>query len=92
MYSFKNSNKFKKDLKKINKDANFNIKELKCTLDLLVNSSPLDKKYQSHKLHGEFNHCYECHITPDILLIYGIDRQNLIIYLLRIGSHSELFG
>lgn len=92
MYSLKYSKKSKKELKKINKNANFNIKELEYILDLLINSSPLDKKCQSHKLHGEFNNCYECHIKSNLLLIYKIDGQNLIIYILRIGSHSELFG
>jgi len=92
MYSLKHSKKFKKELKKINKNANFNIKELEYILNLLTNNRPLNKKYQNHKLHGEFNNCYECHIKSDLLLIYDIDQQNLIIHLLRIGSHSELFG
>jgi len=91
MYSLKYSKKFKKDLKKIARD-NFNIKELENTLNLLIANKPLNKKYQNHKLHGEFRNCFECHIRPNILLIYEIDDYQKIIYLLRIGSHSELFG
>ncbi|MCK4554141.1 type II toxin-antitoxin system YafQ family toxin [Candidatus Parcubacteria bacterium] len=92
MRSLKYSKKFKKELKKINKNANFNIKKLEYIFDLLINGKPLEKKYQDHKLHGEFNNCYECHIKSNLLLIYKIDERNLIIYLLRIGPHSELFG
>ena len=83
MYSLKYSKKFKKDLKKINKSANSDIKDLEYTLDLLINNRPLGKKYKNHKLRGEFNNCYECHIKSNLLLIYKIDKRNLIIYLLR---------
>lgn len=83
MHSLKYSKKFKKDLKKINKSANSDIKDLEYTLDLLINNMPLGKKYKNHKLRGEFNNCYECHIKSNLLLIYKIDKRNLIIYLLR---------
>jgi len=35
--------------------------------------------------------CRECHITPDWLLIYEVDGDELILYLTRTGSHSDLF-
>lgn len=33
----------------------------------------------------------ECHLKPDVLLIYWVDEANKLLYLERIGSHSELF-
>lgn len=88
MYNVKYSNKFKKDIKKINCQL---IKKLQKIIDLLIDGEQLDKKQLNHKLRGEFKNCYECHINPDILLIYKIKKQELLILLLRVGSHSELF-
>lgn len=94
MYNFKYSAKFKKDLKKIYYHGSFDPQELEYIINLLTNNRNLENKYnkyKNHKLKGEFKNCYECHIKPDVLLIYQIDKINAVIYLLRIGSHSELF-
>ena len=88
MYSIKYSSKFKKDLKKIDKQS---IKKLQKVIDLIIAGKELDGKYQKHKLKGEFKNCYECHLSPDVLLIYKLKKQELLILLLRLGSHSELF-
>jgi len=45
----------------------------------------------NHRLAGEFKECFECHIKPDVLLIYKIEKSEIIILLLRIGSQAELF-
>ncbi|MCG2700570.1 MAG: type II toxin-antitoxin system YafQ family toxin [Candidatus Falkowbacteria bacterium] len=91
MYSLKYSKRFKKELKKIAKQDKSAINELKKVLGLLILDRQLDKKYKNHCLKGEFKNCFECHIKPDVLLIYKIEKQELIILLLRIGSHSDLF-
>ncbi|MFH1677464.1 MAG: type II toxin-antitoxin system YafQ family toxin [Patescibacteria group bacterium] len=91
MYNLKYSAKFKKDLKKISRNNNLNLLELECIIDLLADNKNLKIKYQNHKLKGEFKNCYECHIKPDVLLIYEIDKKNSVIYFLRLGSHSKLF-
>lgn len=91
MYSLKYSKRFKKDLKQCLKRPGFILKDLQIMLDKLIKNKPLEEKYQNHKLIGEFKECFECHIKPDLLLIYQIDQENKYIYLLRIGSHSDLF-
>ncbi|MBU4375568.1 type II toxin-antitoxin system YafQ family toxin [Patescibacteria group bacterium] len=91
MYSLKYSKVFKKDLKKIAKQDKSAINELKKVLGLLILDKQLDQKYKNHCLKGEFKKCFECHIKSDVLLIYKIEKQELIILLLRIGSHSNLF-
>ena len=48
------------------------------------------KKYCDHDLKHDWNGFRECHILPDLLLIYK--QKDDIIHLVRIGSHSELFG
>lgn len=90
MYNLKTSKRFRKDLKffKNNEDV---ILSLKCVLDILIAGKSLDSKNNIHQLNGEFKGCYECHIKPDVLLIYKKENKELLILLLRIGSHSDLF-
>ena len=42
-------------------------------------------------LTGDFADCRECHITPDWLLVYQTDSRELVLYMIRTGSHSDLF-
>ncbi|MGB7554340.1 MAG: type II toxin-antitoxin system YafQ family toxin [Candidatus Korobacteraceae bacterium] len=58
---------------------------------LLANDRPLHEKYRDHGLGGNWKNHRECHLKPDLLLIYKRpDRQTL--RLVRMGSHSELFA
>ncbi|MDO7253952.1 type II toxin-antitoxin system YafQ family toxin, partial [Helicobacter cappadocius] len=50
-----------------------------------------ESKYKDHKLKGEYKDFRECHIKPDLLLIYKIDKEVLILACIAIGSHSDLF-
>lgn len=90
MYRIRPSAKFQKDLKRIQKRG-YDITLLKDVLNLLVNGKILPIKYKDHNLSGNFKGCRECHITPDWLLIYEISDDELILYLTRTGSHSDLF-
>jgi addiction module toxin, relE/stbE family len=90
MYKIRPSAKFQKDLKRIQKRG-YDITLLKDVLNLLVNGKVLPIKYKDHNLSGNFKGCRECHITPDWLLIYEIAENELILYLTRTGTHSDLF-
>ena len=57
----------------------------------LAVGEPLPQKNRDHALIGNYAGCRECHITPDWLLIYEIDHEELILYLTRTGTHSDLF-
>ena len=57
----------------------------------IANAVPLPEKNKDHELSGNFKGCRECHIQPDWLLIYEINNNELILYLTRTGSHSDLF-
>ena len=48
-------------------------------------------KVDHHQLVGDYGGCRECHIAPDWLLVYEIDGTELILYLTRTGTHSDLF-
>lgn len=79
---------FKSDFKKLSSDDK---DRLKTVLQALANNEPLDAKYKNHILIGNYNGCSECHIKPDLLLIYKIDIELNEIQLVRVGSHVQLF-
>ncbi|MBR1504263.1 MAG: type II toxin-antitoxin system YafQ family toxin [Prevotella sp.] len=81
---------YKKDYKRIRNNAQ-KVEDLKEILKKLMNEEPIPAEYLPHKLTGNYKGCMECHIQNDFLLIW-IDEENDIIELVRLGSHSELFG
>ena len=89
-YTLKPTSQFKKDLKLMKKRGN-DLTLLEEVLSLLADGKPLAEKYCNHTLTGDFVGCSECHIKPDWLLVYEYDEEILYLYLLRTGSHSDLF-
>lgn len=79
---------FKSDFKKLYID---DIERLKAVLVRLIAFEVLEEKYRNHPLIGNYKGCFECHLKPDLLLIYKIDSDLNELQLVRIGSHSELF-
>jgi len=90
MYKVKPTTRFSKDLKRVEKRG-YKIDLLKEVIKKLAAGEPLDAKYLDHSLKGNYVGCRECHITPDWLLIYEISNEELILYLTRTGTHSDLF-
>ena len=92
-YSIKYSNIFKKELKKVLKQGK-EIDKLLYVVDKLSNSERLDSKYREHQLINDrrYKGCRECHIEPDWLLVYKYNNDELILFLVETGSHSELFN
>lgn len=60
-------------------------------LKALVVDQPLEPRHRDHDLTGDWIGHRECHIKPDLLLIYRKVGDDKLI-LARLGSHSELFG
>jgi len=92
MRTISRTTQFKKDYKRETRgkhratlDADF-----LAVLSLLANDGTLPEKYRDHLLTGAYTNHRECHLKPDLLLIYKKpDEANL--RLVRLGSHSELF-
>lgn len=89
-YNIKPTNQFKKDLKTVQKRG-YNLALLTDVIQLLADGQKLPEKNRDHNLSGVLSGCRECHITPDWLLIYEISDSDLILYLTRTGTHSDLF-
>lgn len=86
---------FKRDFKRALKQGK-DLKKLKRVIDLLQKGSLTDPKYLDHSLRGIYSKSRECHLEPDFLLVYtkiqDKDKNENLLVLERLGSHSELFG
>ena len=60
-------------------------------VSLLVKDAPLPEKQRDYVLGGNWKDYRECHLRPDLLLIYRKPDAE-VLQLIRLGSHSELFG
>ncbi len=89
-YKIKSSRKFDKDLKRIQKRG-YDLNLIKSVIRKLANGEKLPEKNKDHILLGNYKGCRECHITPDWLLVYELSDYELILYLTRTGTHSDLF-
>ena len=63
--------------------------DLLATVTLLAKDEPLPRRYFDHPLGGEWNDHRDCHIRPDVILIYRKPNETSL-ELVRLGSHSEL--
>ena len=85
------SNQFKKDLKLIVKRG-YKLEKLNKVVDKLASNIKLEDKHRDHSLTGNYTGFRECHVEPDWLLVYRIGGNELILFLSRTGTHSDLFG
>lgn len=90
MLTIKRTAQFKRDFKRLIKQG-VDVRPLIEVIEKLSNEMPLDEKFCDHPLKGEWLGFRECHVKPDWLLIYFVDRGELILTLSRTGSHSDLF-
>lgn len=90
MYAIKPTSRFQKDLKLAQKRG-YNLELLTNIVRKLAAGEELPAKNRDHPLIGNYAGCRECHISPDWLLIYEIEDSELILYLTRTGTHSDLF-
>lgn len=90
IYNIKPTSQFKKDLKTIQRRG-YNLSLLTDVIQMLAEGKKLPDKNRDHSLSGVFCGCRECHILPDWLLIYELSDNDLILYLTRTGTHSDLF-
>ena len=93
MLTIRYTTTFKKDLKRIKKqaDSGYDEAEFRYVLGELQNGRALEEKYHDHALVGNYKGVRECHLKPDLLLLYEINESVLELLLFRIGSHSEVF-
>ena len=90
MLHLETTSQFRKDYK-LMKKRGLNLRLLEDVLDKLIREEPLETRHRDHALTGNYRGLRECHIQPDWLLIYAIDKGRLILTASRTGSHADLF-
>ncbi len=90
MYAIRPTNKFRQDLKLCQKRG-YNMQAITDVIKKLAAGETLPPKNRDHELSGNYKGFRECHIQPDWLLIYRINNNDLILFLSRTGTHSDLF-
>ncbi len=89
-YTLKETNKFKKDVKRCVKRG-LPLIELKKVMALLKVDGQLPPQYRQHKLSGNYDNCWECHIKADWLLVWEEHEYELVLVMTDTGSHADLF-
>lgn len=88
IYKIHLTKSFKKDAKSLSSEDRKLTMEL---IDKLANDEILESRHKDHALSGNLQGFRECHIKPDLLLIYEKHNDILQLDALRVGSHSKLF-
>lgn len=91
MFELVTTKRFKKSYKRVSQLKGFKRTVFVSVVSDLVAGKPLDKKYKDHALTGNMKGYRECHLAPDILLIYEIDNGILTLTLVNVGNHAQLF-
>ena len=90
MYKISYTVKFKKQ-RRLLKSRGYDIALLDEVVRLLATGAALPAKYCDHALQGKWKGYRDCHIFPDWILIYKIDKGILTLLLSATGSHADLF-
>jgi mRNA interferase YafQ len=93
MRRIERTNAFRRDFKREKRGQHRHDLEavLTVVVSLLAEDRPLPERNRDHALAGEWCDHRDCHLKPDLLLIYR-KPDAMVLQLVRLGSHSELFG
>ena len=90
-YTLHYSSRFKKSYKRVKQFPSFKKELFNEVLDTLMVGGILPERFHDHSLAGDMSGYRECHIAPDILIIYEIPNKILELVMINIGTHSQLF-
>ena len=82
---------FKRDVRRAIKRGK-SLKKIMDAVRLLCSQSPLPPSFRDHALKGKFASYRDCHVEPDLILVYRIVDARLELVCFRLGSHADLFG
>ena len=89
-YKVRYTKNFNKDVERCRKRG-YDLSRLRSILDVLIETGTVPSSCRAHKLSGSHQGEYECHIGPDLLLIWEQNDTELTLLMLSTGTHSDLF-
>ena len=90
-YRIQRSSRFNKSFKRVRQFVGFKEERFDLIVKMLSRGEVLPEQFRDHPLTGDMIGLRECHIAPDILLIYELNGGILTLTLMNIGKHSQLF-
>ena len=90
MFTIRTTKQFDKEVKLCIKRG-YDISKLEEAMHILAETGTLPSKYRPHKLSGNYDNCWECHIKGDWLLIWLQNDNELTLLFINTGTHSDLF-
>jgi mRNA interferase YafQ len=90
-YTLHYSSRFKKSYKRVKQFPSFKKVLFNEVLSTLTAGGILPERFRDHQLADDMSGYRECHIAPDILIIYEIQDEILELVMITIGTHSQLF-
>lgn len=69
----------------------YDLKLLENVVNTIASGKLLPERYKNHPLKGKYTGYYDCHILPDWVLIYKLEKEKLVLILFDIGTHADLF-
>ncbi|MDP2655833.1 MAG: type II toxin-antitoxin system YafQ family toxin [bacterium] len=91
MYKVVLSRRYKTVLKRYSRRNDFSHETLKEIIRTLARGEKLEQRYQDHQLSGELQEYRECHIKHNLLLTYQKHENVLVLLLINLGTHDDLF-
>ncbi|MBO7485955.1 MAG: type II toxin-antitoxin system YafQ family toxin [Spirochaetaceae bacterium] len=91
MLNLRFTNQFKKDFKLAQKRG-YDLSEFETLVNKLRSGEPLDPKYKDHSLSNNWKNHRDFHLHPDLVVIYCIKETEIILEMVRMGSHADLFS
>ena len=91
-YEIVRTRRFKTAFKRVRKLQGFKQDVFEEVVSTLAEGKKLKKERKDHRLTGNLKDFRECHLAPDILLIYQIDEGILVLTLVSVGNHAQLFS
>lgn len=93
MYLISRTRDFERSYKRLKASGKLKAKakaDLVEAIDILAVGGRLSSEYRDHQLSGELKRYRECHIKGDVLLVYQIRKEESLLVLVDIGTHSYL--
>lgn len=81
---------FTRDVKRAAKRGK-DIGKLTAVISMLCAETPLPDRFRDHALSGNYSGFRDCHVEPDWILIYHVEKEQLHLILFRTGTHTDLF-